>query len=140
MLAHVLVIHTWRSFVQVVEAADQLRARVCGNVVTHTVNRNINYTNVCTFGCGFCAFSKGKMQLACGPSALRRKPDSKYGFGQACSSVLGCFLLTQWPTPQSMRVPSHAYAHTKLTLSGSLLQCSMLQNVCACRCPYQQVT
>jgi FO synthase len=24
------------------------------------VNRNINYTNICSYGCGFCAFSKGK--------------------------------------------------------------------------------
>jgi len=58
-------------FWAVVEAADQLRARVCGNVVTHTVNRNINYTNVCTFGCGFCAFSKGKVSdLVRGPAYL----------------------------------------------------------------------
>ena len=50
---------------QVVKAADALRERVCGKVVTHTVNRNINYTNVCTFGCGFCAFSKGKVSGLC---------------------------------------------------------------------------
>ena len=29
-----------------------------GNVVTYVVNRNINYTNICTYRCGFCAFSK----------------------------------------------------------------------------------
>jgi FO synthase len=28
--------------------------------VTYVVNRNINYTNICTFGCRFCAFSKGR--------------------------------------------------------------------------------
>jgi FO synthase len=29
--------------------------------VRYVVNRNINYTNVCTFKCGFCAFSKGRL-------------------------------------------------------------------------------
>jgi FO synthase len=41
-------------------AADALRARESGDVVRYVVNRNINYTNVCTYKCGFCAFSKGK--------------------------------------------------------------------------------
>jgi 2-iminoacetate synthase ThiH len=38
--------------------ADELRARAVGDVVTYVVNRNINYTNVCTKRCGFCAFSR----------------------------------------------------------------------------------
>lgn len=42
-------------------AADMLRQRECGDVVRYVVNRNINYTNVCTYKCGFCAFSKGKL-------------------------------------------------------------------------------
>lgn len=42
------------------EAADELRAATCGDEVTYVVNRNINYTNVCTYKCTFCAFSKGK--------------------------------------------------------------------------------
>lgn len=42
------------------EAADQLRRDVVGDTVTYAVNRNINYTNVCTYACKFCAFSKGK--------------------------------------------------------------------------------
>ena len=45
------------------QAADALRQRVCGDVVSYVVNRNINYTNVCTFKCQFCAFSKGKVRL-----------------------------------------------------------------------------
>ena len=48
-------------FTAVCAAADALRARSRGEVVTYVVNRNVNYTNVCTFGCGFCAFSKGKV-------------------------------------------------------------------------------
>lgn len=47
-------------FAAVAAAADRLRARVNGDVVTYVVNRNINYTNVCYFGCGFCAYSKGR--------------------------------------------------------------------------------
>jgi FO synthase len=42
-------------------AADGLRREVCGDDVTYVVTRNINYTNVCYFRCGFCAFSKGKL-------------------------------------------------------------------------------
>ena len=45
----------------VVHAADALRREVCGDDVTYVVTRNINYTNVCYFRCGFCAFSKGKL-------------------------------------------------------------------------------
>jgi FO synthase len=41
-------------------AADQLRAQMVGDTVTYVLNRNINYTNICTYKCGFCAFSKGK--------------------------------------------------------------------------------
>lgn len=39
-------------------AADALRSRQAGDVVTYVVNRNINFTNVCIKHCGFCAFSR----------------------------------------------------------------------------------
>ena len=42
----------------VVEAADALRRQARGDTVTYVVNRNINYTNICTHTCSFCAFSK----------------------------------------------------------------------------------
>ena len=48
-------------FARVCRAADRLRREVNGDEVTYVVNRNINYTNVCYFKCGFCAFSKGKL-------------------------------------------------------------------------------
>ncbi|MCU7875631.1 MAG: 5-amino-6-(D-ribitylamino)uracil--L-tyrosine 4-hydroxyphenyl transferase CofH [Candidatus Thiodiazotropha sp. (ex Lucinoma borealis)] len=38
--------------------ADELRESTVGNRVSYVVTRNINYTNVCGFRCGFCAFSK----------------------------------------------------------------------------------
>lgn len=50
-------------------AADKLRKKVNGDTVTYVVNRNINYTNICYFGCRFCAFSKGKQN-----EDLRGKP------------------------------------------------------------------
>jgi FO synthase len=50
-----------KDFAAVVAAADALRREVCGDTVTYVVTRNINYTNVCYFRCGFCAFSKGKL-------------------------------------------------------------------------------
>lgn len=56
-------------FTAVCAAADRLRRDVNGERVTYVVTRNINYTNVCTYGCKFCAFSKGKTH-----EDLRGKP------------------------------------------------------------------
>jgi len=47
----------------VAEVADDLRRQAVGDVVTWVANRNINYTNVCTFKCKFCGFSKGPLSL-----------------------------------------------------------------------------
>jgi FO synthase len=47
----------------VAEVADELRRSIVGDEVTFVRNRNINYTNVCTFKCRFCAFSKGPLSL-----------------------------------------------------------------------------
>ena len=41
------------------QVADALRRATVGDVVTFVRNRNINYTNVCTYRCRFCGFSKG---------------------------------------------------------------------------------
>ncbi len=52
-------------------AADHLRQRVVGDEVTYVTNRNINYTNICTHSCGFCAFAKGRSARALrGPGYL----------------------------------------------------------------------
>ncbi|MFT7598193.1 MAG: FO synthase [Acidimicrobiales bacterium] len=53
----------------VARLADDLRKEIVGDEITYVVNRNINYTNVCTFKCRFCGFSKGPMSLN-----LRGKP------------------------------------------------------------------
>jgi len=47
----------------VARLADSLREQAVGDVVTWVHNRNINYTNVCTFKCKFCGFSKGPLSL-----------------------------------------------------------------------------
>jgi FO synthase len=54
---------------RVFAAADTLRREVNGDAVTYVVTRNVNYTNVCYFRCGFCAFSKGRLA-----ANLRGKP------------------------------------------------------------------
>jgi FO synthase len=54
---------------RVFAAADALRREVNGDTVTYVVTRNVNYTNVCYFRCGFCAFSKGRLA-----ANLRGKP------------------------------------------------------------------
>ena len=48
-------------FSAICQAADGLRRARNGDEVTYVVNRNINYTNICTYGCKFCAFSKGRL-------------------------------------------------------------------------------
>lgn len=40
--------------------ADELRAEQCRDEIGYVVTRNINYTNICTYSCRFCAFSKGR--------------------------------------------------------------------------------
>ncbi len=53
----------------VARLADELRQQAVGDDVTYVNNRNINYTNVCTYKCRFCGFSKGPLSLN-----LRGKP------------------------------------------------------------------
>ena len=53
-----------RDFRFVCDAADDLRRVAAGDTIRYVVNRNINYTNICYFRCGFCAFSKGKTHAA----------------------------------------------------------------------------
>jgi len=47
-------------FVRLCTTADALRRETVGETVSYAVVRNINYTNVCRYRCGFCAFAKGR--------------------------------------------------------------------------------
>jgi FO synthase len=55
-------------FEQIVALADRMRRDMVGDTVTYAVNRNINYTNICLYKCGFCAFSKGSTRAMRGPA------------------------------------------------------------------------
>lgn len=44
--------------IALVMAADELRRRIVGDIVTYVTVRNINFTNICHTGCRFCAFAK----------------------------------------------------------------------------------
>jgi 7,8-didemethyl-8-hydroxy-5-deazariboflavin synthase CofH subunit/7,8-didemethyl-8-hydroxy-5-deazariboflavin synthase CofG subunit len=82
----------------VAEVADELRRQAVGEVVTFVRNRNINYTNVCTFRCRFCAFSKGPLSLN-----LRGAP----------------YLLDLEEVAQRV-VEAHARGATEVTLQGGI--------------------
>ena len=43
---------------ELIAAADDVRWRRVGDVVTYVVNRNINFTNICVGDCKFCAFKR----------------------------------------------------------------------------------
>ena len=51
-------------FTAVLTRADAVRQSTVGNSVSFAVVRNINYTNICLYKCGFCAFSKGRTHEA----------------------------------------------------------------------------
>ena len=57
-----------RDFDHVRAFANELREDRVGETITHVVNRNINYTNICLYRCGFCAFSKGSTRSERGPA------------------------------------------------------------------------
>src|SRR3546814_15785444 len=52
----------------VASLADRLRQEVVGDTITYVVNRPINYTNICLYRCGFCAFSTGSTRDMRGPA------------------------------------------------------------------------
>ena len=43
-------------FFDTLKAANELRKEISGDIVTYIMNANINFTNVCSLNCGFCAF------------------------------------------------------------------------------------
>ncbi|MDA0264284.1 MAG: 5-amino-6-(D-ribitylamino)uracil--L-tyrosine 4-hydroxyphenyl transferase CofH [Chloroflexi bacterium] len=70
-------------------AADELRRRAVGDIVTYVVNRNINFTNVCIKRCGFCAFSRDFRQeegyLLPTEEIIRRAKEAwDYGATEVC--------------------------------------------------------
>ncbi len=41
-------------------AADSIRSKRCSDTVSYVVNRNINFTNICSGTCTFCAYRRGR--------------------------------------------------------------------------------
>ena len=76
-------------FTAVLMAADELRRRTVGDLVTYVVNRNINFTNVCIKRCGFCAFSRDFREeegyfLPVDEIIRRAKEAQEYGATEVC--------------------------------------------------------
>lgn len=56
--AEALLMVRGRELLALLLAADEVRRRTVGEVVTYVVVQNINFTNICTMRCRFCAFSR----------------------------------------------------------------------------------
>lgn len=61
-------------FDAVCQAADSLRQSLCGDTVSYVINRNINYTNICSYRCKFCAFAKGKKRTPASDGPYLKSP------------------------------------------------------------------
>jgi FO synthase len=61
-------------FVAVCQAADLFRKSICGDAVSYIINRNINYTNICTYRCNFCAFAKGRKNTSASDAPYVKNP------------------------------------------------------------------
>jgi len=66
------------------DAADALNRRLHGEVVTYVVNRNANFTNVCTTHCSFCGFY--------------RPPGHPEAYTRSVGAVVERVLQTPWVT------------------------------------------
>lgn len=65
-------------------AADELNRRLHGDGVTYVVNRNANFTNVCTTRCSFCGFY--------------RPPGHGEGYTRGIDEVVARVMRTPWVT------------------------------------------
>ncbi len=69
---------------EVAAAADELNRAMHGDVVTYVVNRNANFTNVCTTNCSFCGFY--------------RPPGHPEAYTRPIAAVVERVLRTPWVT------------------------------------------
>jgi FO synthase len=61
-------------FDAVCSAADRMRETISGDSVSYVVNRNINYTNICSYRCSFCAFAKGRKRTPASDAPYLKAP------------------------------------------------------------------
>lgn len=66
-------------FIAVCRAADRLREELVGDAVSYVVNRNINYTNICSYRCSFCAFAKGRKRTDASDAPYLKSPQDVAG-------------------------------------------------------------
>ena len=97
-----------RDLDEVIARGGPLRRETVGDTVTYVVNRNINYTNICLYHCGFCAFSKGRGQGSARSRLQSRPrgdcaPHARGGGAPARprSACRGAFIRTSRATPIS---------------------------------------
>ena len=64
-----------KDFAEVCQAADERRKRLSGDRVSYVVNRNINYTNICSYRCHFCAFAKGRKNTEASEAPYLKSPE-----------------------------------------------------------------
>jgi 7,8-didemethyl-8-hydroxy-5-deazariboflavin synthase CofH subunit len=72
-----------------VVAANEIRRRLVGEVVSYVVTRNINFTNVCFVGCKFCAFGVGSHHetayfLSLDEVAQKAREAEQWGASEVC--------------------------------------------------------
>ena len=72
-----------------VVAANEIRQRLVGSVVSYVVTRNINFTNICFVGCKFCAFAVGAHHatayfLSLDEVAERSREADQWGATEVC--------------------------------------------------------
>ena len=67
-----------QDFAAVCRAADDVRRNVNGDIVSYVVTRNINYTNICSFKCQFCApFRRASLARIARPPLRSRIEDHR---------------------------------------------------------------
>ena len=87
--AKLLIQTTGNEFHALTTTADILRENIIGDRVTYIQNWNINFTNLCTGDCGFCAFKKDKYDagayfLSIGQVVERAKTAWNNGAKEVC--------------------------------------------------------
>jgi FO synthase len=66
-------------FDAICRSADRMRQDISGNRVGYVVNRNINYTNICSYRCTFCAFAKGRKNTVASDAPYLKSPQDVAG-------------------------------------------------------------
>ena len=110
------------------QAADELRSELAGETATFVVNRNINVSNICTVGCAFCGFGRGRRA----PDAYEHSPDElerrvleavSYGATEICmqSGIHPDWTLTdyeRWLTLIKATAPQlHLHAYSPMEIA-----------------------